>query len=316
MYNVYSRPGRSYFSGLMVLFGGILVGMFIGSMISMGIWVMATDRGIFELQTQMTNPAYRSVFQWIQVVSTFFVFFVPAWFMAQYMSRKPFAFLGYNTYFSGRQYLLTVLVMLAALPVVGAMGDLNKMIPLSGELAERFREMERQYNDQVKVLADIRTPVDYVVSLLLMALAPAVFEEMLFRGGMQQLLFRGTKRMWVAILLTSIVFSAIHLSFFGFLPRLFLGIVLGLIFHWSGSLWLPILGHFVNNAVAVTQLYWYLRQGKSLEQAMEESLPIWWAVLGIAALIGLLIRFYGQSLVDRKERVPAEDQANEEQWMS
>ncbi len=316
MYNVYSRPGRSYFSGLMVLFGGILVGMFIGSMISMGIWVMATDRGIFELQTQMTNPAYRSVFQWIQVVSTFFVFFVPAWFMAQYMSRKPFAFLGYNTYFSGRQYLLTVLVMLAALPVVGAMGDLNKMIPLSGELAERFREMERQYNDQVKVLADIRTPVDYVVSLLLMALAPAIFEEMLFRGGMQQLLFRGTKRMWVAILLTSIVFSAIHLSFFGFLPRLLLGVVLGLLFHWSGSLWLPILGHFVNNAVAVTQLYWYLRQGKTLEQAMDESLPIWWAVLGIAALIGLLIRFYGQSLVDRKERVPAEDQANEEQWMS
>ena len=316
MYNVYSRPGRSYFSGLMVLFGGILVGMFIGSMISMGIWVMATDRGIFELQTQMTNPAYRSVFQWIQVVSTFFVFFVPAWFMAQYMSRKPFAYLGYNMYFSGRQYLLTVLVMLAALPVVGAMGDLNKMIPLSGELAERFREMERQYNDQVKVLADIRTPVDYVVSLLLMALAPAIFEEMLFRGGMQQLLFRGTKRMWVAILLTSIVFSAIHLSFFGFLPRLLLGVVLGLLFHWSGSLWLPILGHFVNNAVAVTQLYWYLRQGKTLEQAMEESLPIWWAVLGIAALIGLLIRFYGQSLVDRKERVPAEDQANEEQWMS
>ena len=49
---------------------------------------------------------------------------------------------------------------------------------------------------------------------------------------------------------------------------------------------------------------------------MDESLPIWWAVLGLAALIGLLIRFYGQSLVDRKERVPAEDQANEEQWMS
>jgi membrane protease YdiL (CAAX protease family) len=251
----------------MVLFGGILVGMFIGSVISMGIWVMATDRSIFELQTQMTNPAYRSVFQWIQVVSTFFVFFVPAWFMAQYMSRKPFAFLGYNTYFSGRQYLLTVLVMLAALPVVGAMGDLNKNIPLSGELTERFMEMERQYNDQVKVLADIRTPVDYVVSLLLMALAPAVFEEMLFRGGMQQLLFRGTKRMWVAILLTSIVFSAIHLSFFGFLPRLLLGVVLGLLFHWSGSLWLTILGHFVNNAVPVTQYYSYLRQGNTLEEA-------------------------------------------------
>ena len=316
MYNVYSRPGRSYFSGLMVLFGGILVGMFIGSVISMGIWVMATGRGIFELQTEMTNPAYRSVFQWIQVVSTFFVFFVPSWFMAQYMSRKPFAFLGYNTYFSRQQYLLTVLVMLAALPVVGAMGDLNKMIPLSAELAERFKELERQYNDQVKVLADIRTPGDYIVSLLLMALAPAVFEEMLFRGGMQHLLFRGTKRMWVAILFTSIVFSAIHLSFFGFLPRLLLGVVLGLIFHWSGSLWLPILGHFVNNAVAVTQLYWYLRQGKTLEQAMDESFPIWWAVLGLAALIGLLMRFYSQSLVDRKERVPAEDQANEEQWMS
>jgi hypothetical protein len=278
--------------------------------------VVATDKSVFELQKEISNPAYRSAVRWIQVISTFFMFFVPAWFMARYMSRRPFAFLGYNTYFSKQQYLLTVLVMLSALPVAGALADLNKMIPLTSELAARFKQLESQYTEQVKVLGEIRTGSDFIISLLLMALAPAIFEEMFFRGGMQQLLFRGTKRMWLSILVTSLIFSAIHMSFFGFLTRLMLGIVLGLLFHWSGSLWLPILGHFVNNAVAVTQLYWFLRQGKTIEQAMEESLPLWWAFLGAGALVWLLIQLYKQSVTDRKTLVPAEDQANEEAWMS
>lgn len=314
---MYSRQGRSYFSGLLVLFGGVLIGLFAGSMMSILIWTIYTGKDVLTLQHEMNNPIYKEVLRWIQVVTTFFVFFVPAIFMSIYMSRKAFRFLGFNNYISGKQYLLAVLIMLAALPLSGALGEVNKFIPLTPTLTAKFKLLEEQYMQQVKAISGIKGFPDYLITLLLMSLLPAVFEEMLFRGGIQNLLFRQTKNLWLSIIVTSVIFSAIHMSFYGFLPRLMLGIVLGLLFQWSGSLWLAVIGHFVNNAVGVSQLYWYQRQGKSIEQVMlEDSTPLWAGLIGLIVMIGFFILFYKQSLKDKKELVPAEDQANEEQWMS
>lgn len=301
----------------MVLFGSILVGMFAGSVASMLIWTMATGKNILSLQSEMSNPAFKDVLRWIQVISTFFVFFVPTIIMAFYMSRKPFRFIGFNGFVSNRQYLLAVLIMLAALPLSGALGELNKMIPLSPALTTKFKMLEDQYMQQIKVISSIQGFSDYIASLILMALLPALFEEMLFRGGLQNLLFRQTKNLWLAVLLTSVIFSAFHLSFYGFLPRFMLGIVLGLLFQWTGSIWLAVIGHFVNNAVGVSQLYWYQRQGKTIEQVMmEDSTPLWAGAIGLVVVVYLCLQYYKQSQKDRKERIPAEDQANEEQWMS
>ena len=314
---MYSRPGRSYFSGILVLFGSILVGMFAGSLASMLIWTLSTGKNILFLQSEMGNPVYKDVLRWIQVISTFFVFFVPTIIMALYMSRKPFRFIGFNGYVSKRQYLLAILIMLAALPLSGVLGEVNKMIPLSPALTAKFKMLEDQYTQQVKVISSIKGFPDYIASLILMALLPALFEEMLFRGGLQNLLFRQTKNIWLAIIVTSFIFSAIHMSFYGFLPRFMLGIVLGLLFQWTGSVWLAVIGHFVNNAVGVSQLYWYQRQGKTIEQVMmEDSTPLWAGLIGLIVVIVLCIQYYIQSQKDRKELVPAEDQANEEQWMS
>lgn len=317
MYDIYSRSDRSYFSGLLVLFGSVLVGMFAGSLISMFIWTMSTGKSFFSLQTEMGNAAYKDVLRWIQVVSTFFMFFVPAIMMAVYMSRKPFRFIGFNGHVSNKQYLFTILIMLAALPLSGALGELNKMIPLSPELTIKFKVLEDQYTEQVKVISSIKGFPDYIASIVLMAMLPALFEEMLFRGGVQNLMFRQTKNLWVTVIITSIIFSAIHMSFYGFLPRMMLGIVLGLLYQWTGSLWLAVLGHFLNNAIGVTQIYWYQQQGKSIEQVMkEDSTPLWAGLIGLMAVIWLFTQFYKQAQKDKKELVPAEERANEEQWMS
>jgi len=90
-----------------------------------------------------------------------------------------------------------------------------------------------------------------LINLGLMALLPAFAEELSFRGTLQQIL--GNKHL--AIWLTAIVFSAIHMQFYGFIPRMLMGAMFGYIFVWTGSLWVPIVMHFTNNSLAVIAYY-------------------------------------------------------------
>lgn len=264
----------------------------------------------------MSNPAYKDMLRWIQVVSTFFTFFMPALIVAYYLSKKPFTFLGFNGFISKKQYGYTVLIILSALPLSAALGEVNEMIPLTPALTAKFKALEDQYTKQITAISSIKDIGDYFASLVLIALLPAFFEEMLFRGGVQNLLFRQSKNLWLSVIFTSILFSAIHLSFYGFLPRLMLGMVLGLLFQWSGSLWLSVLAHFLNNAIGVTQLYWYQQQGKTPEQAMKENeLPIWLGLIGLILVIGFFIQLYKQAQVDKKTLVPAQEPPVEEDWM-
>lgn len=105
----------------------------------------------------------------------------------------------------------------------------------------------------------------------------------------------GQKSKWTGIIITSILFSAIHFSYFGFLPRVVLGLVLGLIFYYSKNIWLNILLHFLNNALVVTQLYIVGKQGKSIEKAVDENVPIWWGAFALVVVIILLRSFKKES---------------------
>ncbi|HEX5669715.1 MAG TPA: CPBP family intramembrane glutamic endopeptidase [Chitinophagaceae bacterium] len=316
MYDIHSRPGTSYGRGLLILFGSVFVGLFLGSLISFGLWPLMTGKSVMSIQTDMSNPAYANALRVLQVVSTFFTFVVPTLVMANLLSKKPYDLLGFNFYFGPNQVVLTILIMVASLPLVGALGELNKMIPLSKGLETYFKELESAYAEQIKGVARITGLGDYLISLVVMALAPAFFEELFFRGGVQNLLQRSTKNPWLSIVVTSIIFSAIHLSYYGFLPRFALGMVLGMFFYYSGSLWLPILGHFFQNAMVVTQLFIYQKQGKSVEEAMNETFPLWWGLIGIAALVFLFSFFRKNADHDRKTRMPAETVALEDKWMT
>jgi membrane protease YdiL (CAAX protease family) len=316
MYDIHSRPGSSYRQGLIILLALVGAGLVVGSLISGGVWTLMTGRSIFTMQEDMNDPAYLNAMRVMQLVATLFVFFIPAVITAMVLNKKPYRFLGFNFWFSRKQVIMTMLIMLAALPLVGALGELNKMIPLTKSLTEKFQQLEDTYADQVKILANIKTPADFLLSLLVMAVAPAIFEETMFRGGLQNLLQKLMKNPWLAIGITSILFSAIHISFYGFLPRVALGVVLGLLFYYSGSIWLCILGHFFNNALVVTQIYVYQRQGKSVEEAMNETFPIWYGILGLAALYFLFRFFRRNAEQDRKTLVPQEQVAVEDQWMT
>ena len=316
MYDIYSRPGVSYTSGFLILLGSLGVGLFIGSLAAAGIWTAMTGQSVFTMAKDMLNPKYADAMRVMQLVSTLAIFFLPAWVAAKFMSKKPFRFLGFNAYFSLKQVGIAILIMLAALPLVGALSEVNKMIPISPAWTAKFKAMEDSYEEQVKVLSHISGISEYIISLLVMAIAPAIFEETLFRGGLQNFLQRITKNPWLSIGITSVVFSAIHLSFYGFVPRLGLGIILGLLFYYSESLWLPIIAHCFNNSLVVTQIYYLTSKGKPIDDAMNESSPIWWGAIALVIIVFLFRIYKKNAVADLAAKKPKEDVALEDKWMT
>jgi membrane protease YdiL (CAAX protease family) len=124
-----------------------------------------------------------------------------------------------------------------------------------------------------------------------MALAPALFEEVFFRGGFQNMMYRATGQMWTSILITSLLFSAIHFSFYGFLSRVALSIVLGLLFAYTQSIWMVVIAHFLNNAMGVFQIYYLRMKGLPITDLSEDKYPIWWGIVALGALIYLFSYF-------------------------
>ncbi|MEP6750726.1 MAG: CPBP family intramembrane glutamic endopeptidase [Bacteroidota bacterium] len=282
-------PSAAFF----ILIGLVGAGVIIGSVAGFAIWLGMTGRGISTFEKDLLNPQFTNAARIMQMVSVLIMFFVPALVTARLMSRTPFKYLGYKQDFNWKQLLLVVAITIICFPLVGALGELNQAIPLTKSLQAYFKKLEDNYNSQVAAFATMRSVGEFIFSLIVMALFPAMFEETLFRGGLQQILIAWLKKPMWAIIITSVIFSAVHFSYFGFLPRFALGMVLGFIFYYSRSIWLNMVLHFLNNAVAICYMYYLYLHGKPVKDAVDDGGPIW---IGLPALIAviLLLRVFQQ----------------------
>jgi membrane protease YdiL (CAAX protease family) len=237
-------------------------------------------------------PENANALRWAQFLSTLFIFFIPPVMYAWFCHFKPFVHLGFKPTIDFKQAGLVVLIMLACLPLVGTLQELTEMLPWSKSALLKFKEAEDSYNKQVAVIARMDNIWDYIISVIVIAFLPAVFEETLFRGGLQNLLSRWFNKPVLAVIITSIIFSAIHGSYLGFLSRFALGFVLGWFYYRTGNIWLNIIAHFVNNAVAVTSLYIYSKPGQAIDPSkIDDHFPMVLGLVSIAAVIGLLMLF-------------------------
>ena len=286
MYDSNSK-GISYLGGFFILIAFAVAGIIIGSLISMPIWMVMTGKNLIAMKDELGNPAYSNAFKVMQAVSTFFGFFLPTILTANLLSRKPLKLIGFTKKINGRQVLLVLGIMFAGLYTAASFGYLNQHIPLPSSWGKYFQKLENNYNQQVNAIMQLKTFGDYLVGIIIMAFLPALCEETLFRGGLQNFLTRSIKNPWLAILIVSILFSLVHLSFYGFLVRLFLGVVLGLIYYYTGSVWLCIIGHFANNAFAVSQ--YYFSNVRPMKEMTTENTPLVMFFVGLIALPILII---------------------------
>lgn len=284
-------PGISYTAAFFMLIAFVITALMVVGEITAPLWTAMTGKTVTILRDGPWSPEDSTAMRTVQVITVLLGFFLPAVVTARIISRRPLALLGFSRGARLQQAGLIVLIMGTALLISTSFSYFNSQIPVPGSWKIWFDKMELEYNQQVEVIVNLKSGSDYLFALVVMAFLPALCEETLFRGGLQNFLSRATGKPWLSIVIISILFSLAHISFYGFLSRLFLGIILGALFHYSGKLWLSILAHFINNAVALTVLYVYIQQGKSLQEAMKTDMATWWGILALPVIIGLFILF-------------------------
>lgn len=285
--------------GLFMIFGSILIAALGSNLLGVS---------LFQVPDALNRPQNANISRLLNTLATLIAFLIPALVFAKVISKQPFSWLGFNKKMNSKQLLIVVLITFAGMILSGSLGMLNQDIPLSEGLLKQAQQLENTYKNAMMNMAHMTNLTDYLFAMLVMALAPAIFEEVLFRGAFQQVFIGWTKHAWAGIIITSILFSAIHFSFFGFLPRIALGLILGLIFFYTNNLWLSILLHFLNNGFVVTQLYILTAQGKSIDKVMDETMPIWWGCIALVLLVVLFRSLITESTQFKKSvAVPNEE---------
>lgn len=272
---------------LLILFGLLCLGLLLGGLASFFMIHLTPGANFDNLDS---SPAYNSLLKWMQAVGTFCMFALPALLFNTFLRpRKDFFYARQRQ--SGWLWLLAILMALCAVTATDIFGHVNEWIPISKGLRIKFQNMETAYDQQMIKMLSLHTFGQYLISLTLIALLPALFEELLFRGTLQQILIRWIGRPFWAIFITSVIFSAIHLSYFGFLPRLFLGMLMGYVFYLGKNIWLNICIHFINNGLVITLLYIISRKKGSLDQALHTTTPFYLEIIGLILLILLFYIF-------------------------
>ena len=267
------------------------------TLIAMGAWMLLSG-----------NSQSTVSLKWLQFVQTVATFLIPpvlcAWLWDA--DRRPFAWLKMDKRVDGSLFALAVAIMICAVPAINLLADLNSRITLPESMAAweaKMKSMEAAAAALTERFLQVDNLGGLIINLGLMALLPALSEELSFRGTLQQLLSNSPKdgltaQRSIAVWITAIIFSAIHMQFYGFIPRMLMGAMFGYVFVWTGSLWVPIVMHFTNNALAVI-VYYIVANSQELtanNQNIADTIgagDTWW--LGVISLIltslGLLI-FY------------------------
>lgn len=250
----------------------------------------------FSLTDAPSAPMSINMLRYFQIVQSFSVFIIPS-------LLAGLLFWGHFTKGidlvkpNSRLIILSILVIVSAQPLVSFLGVWNssmQMPEFMGGLEQWMKRAEESASNIIYRFLDTDNTTLLLINILMIAILPALGEEMLFRGVLQPIFGELLKNKHAAVIITAFLFSAIHLQFFTFLPRFFLGIALGYLMLWGSNLWYPIAGHFANNFLSLIVFYFYRQTHPDinpLEPGAEDLSPVW-VVIGLVVMASLALAFF------------------------
>ena len=199
------------------------------------------------------------------VIQSLFQLILPAIVTAMIVTRRPASFLAVDRKINLPIALLALAGLIAATPAMNLIISLNQSLSLPESLSSienALRSMEDNAARSISLLQGDHTVGNLIMNILIIGVLAGFGEELFFRGTFMRLMTTGRINPHVAIWTVAIVFSAMHLQFFGFVPRTLLGAYFGYLLYWSRSLWIPIITHAANNIIYVCWQWVYEPSGK------------------------------------------------------
>jgi membrane protease YdiL (CAAX protease family) len=283
-------PGLQFLL-FVVVFAAIFT---IGNLLGLGI--IAAMYGLnlmMELaQLNFSNPQTIPALYILQVVTTTIPIFLTPVIFGYWVAKAPAEYIKPTIRIPWMLFIVAFFVMFFSSPLIEFLSNINQQMVLPKwlhGLEQWMKESEESARRITATILQMQTVWDCIKNIILIGLLTAIAEEFMFRGGIQTIMQKWTKNTHVAIWVTAAIFSAFHMEFYGFLPRLLLGALFGYFVAWSGSIWPAVWGHFLNNGSAVLITYLYQKKHIKLNPDDTDVFSWWQYILSLIIIIILLL---------------------------
>lgn len=231
---------------LLIVVLAVVVFIFLSSALGSLLLVFFGAETMLNAPQGVYTPESVVAMRWLQGIVSVGTFVLPPLLLALLFSHKPLRYIGLRRS-SWCNIGLALAGIVVAIPGINLLSSLNDLVPLTQWMTDMENSAELLLN---AFLAD--TSIKGVIgNILIISIIPAIGEEMLFRGLVQKHLSKIMRSATWGIIVTGLIFSLFHMQFKGFVPRFLLGVLLGYLYHRSGSLWVPIVAHLTNNLMSI-----------------------------------------------------------------
>ncbi len=253
-----------------------------------------SHKELISLADDFSSPVGIEVLKFIQGFNTIGAFMIPGIIAAYLLSTNPATFIGADSF--PRKYGLTlillIIVALSGMVISDTLYNLTTSISFPSPLQsveQYFKNMDKAYQEQLEAFLKMNSLIDFVEIFVIVAVLPAVCEETLFRGVLQPVMGKAVKNDHLGIIIIAFLFALLHRQFYSFLSIMALGIVLGYLRYWSGSLWVPVIMHLINNGAWTIAIYFFDRNIDRINEiSFTETYCLWPGLLiFILSLVGL-----------------------------
>ncbi len=274
----------------LLIFIGISIGaLILGNLIGLGmitaLYGLKTLNAIQSLN--IGAPHFANALWVLQIAGTTLPLLAAPLFFAYVIVREPGDYLKPVFRVSWILIILIFAIMFISNPVIEFLSNLNQKMVLPSFL-KWMRDSEDLNQKLMEALLQMNNVWDVIIDVILVGLLTAIVEEFMFRGVLQTIFLRWTKNIHAAIWITAILFSAFHMEFFGFLPRVALGALFGYFVAWSGSIWTSVWAHFINNGSIVVITYLFNKKLIKINPDDQHLFNYWGYIISLAIVLFLL----------------------------
>lgn len=277
---------------LVAMMGFVIVGPLIGILLASFYFDGDIMTMLSQLAAPKNYPEIKTPFFIVQACATFIgLVLIPALYLLAFEKKNPLIIFKNQPIYS-QSIILTVLVVIIFMIPNTFFIDWNANLSLP-DFMKGFETWARQKEDLAAETTALLTTFDslnqFIFAFVVVAIMAGIGEELVFRGMLQPELQRATGNIHAAIWISAILFSAIHLQFFGFVPRMLLGVLFGYLYYWSGNILIPMLAHFVNNGFSLLMVYLYQLGIVSIDMDSGEPASPFLIVLFTLFTFGILL---------------------------